>query len=57
MVDFFERLFDWLPDGGDGSLEFALFALPIAGLCWLAWRKHQAKAQQRQRNGDGQFIR
>lgn len=56
MVDFFERLFDWLPDGGDGSLEFALFALPIAGLCWLAWRKHQAKAQQ-QRNGDGQSIR
>lgn len=38
-MDFIERILGWSPDGGDGSFEFMLFALPIAGLCWLAWRR------------------
>lgn len=38
-MDFIERLFGISPDGGSGSLEFLLFALPIAGLCYLAYRR------------------
>ncbi len=42
-VDFIERIFGLSPDGGSGSLEFLLFALPIAGLCWLAARRRARK--------------
>ena len=45
-MDFFERLFGWSPDGGDGSFELLLFALPIAGLAWLAWHRRQLKARR-----------
>ena len=31
-MDFFEILFGLSPDGGNGSLEFLMFAMPIAGL-------------------------
>ena len=43
-MDFIERIFGWSPDGGDGSFEFLLFALPIAGLCYLAWRRRQRRS-------------
>jgi hypothetical protein len=42
---FIERIFGVGPDGGSGSLEFFLFAIPTAGLCyfvlkrWLQWRR------------------
>jgi len=45
-MDFLERIFGFSPDGGDGSLEFLLFMLPIAGLCYLAWRRRQKRQQQ-----------
>jgi hypothetical protein len=36
-MDFIERLFGIAPDGGSGTLEFLLLAIPIlaAGLWWL----------------------
>ena len=46
-MDFIELLFGFSPDGGDGSFEFLLFALPIAGLCLLAWRRRRRQAQQK----------
>jgi len=42
-MDFVEQIFGFSPDGGDGSFEFLLFAIPIAGLCWLVWRRRQKK--------------
>ncbi len=44
-MDFLERLFGWFPDGGDGSLELLLFALPIAGIGLLAWRRRRGRAR------------
>jgi hypothetical protein len=38
-MDFIERLFGFSPDGGSGAFEFLLFAIPIAGLCYLALRR------------------
>ena len=38
-MDFIERIFGFAPDGGSGTWEMLLFALPIAGLCYLAWRR------------------
>ena len=40
-VDFIERIFGISPDGGSGALEFLFFAVPIAGICWLAWRRRR----------------
>ena len=40
-MDFIEQIFGFSPDGGDGSFEFLLFAIPIAGLCWLVWRRQK----------------
>lgn len=40
-MDFIERLFGIAPDGGSGSLEFFLFAVPIAGLCYLVYRRRR----------------
>ena len=42
-MDFIERIFGLAPDGGSGTLEFLLFALPIAGLCYLAMRRQMRK--------------
>ena len=36
-MDFIERIFGFSPDNGDGSFEFLLFAIPIAGICALYW--------------------
>ena len=46
-MDFIERIFGISPDGGSGSFEFMLFAIPIAGLCYLAYRR-----KKRGRNKD-----
>lgn len=48
-MDFIERIFGIAPDGGDGSLEFFLFALPIAGLIALALWRRQSRRKQRAR--------
>ncbi len=45
-MDFIEKIFGFSPDGGDGSFEFFLFAVPIAGLCWLGWRRRQKRLQR-----------
>ena len=50
-MDFIERIFGFAPDGGDGSFEFLLFAIPIAGLAYLWWRRKQ-KARSTQDRGD-----
>jgi len=34
-MDFIERIFGFAPDGGSGSLEFLLFAIPVIVLCVL----------------------
>ena len=38
-MDFIERLFGMAPDGGNGALEFLLFALPIAGIVFSYVRR------------------
>jgi preprotein translocase subunit YajC len=43
-MDFIERIFGFSPDGGSGSFEFLLFAIPIAGICYLVLRR---RARQR----------
>ena len=40
-MDFIERIFGVAPDGGSGSLEFLLFAIPIAGIAYLIVRRRQ----------------
>jgi hypothetical protein len=42
-MDFIEQLFGISPDGGSGSLELALFLIPIAGAAWLAYRRTARK--------------
>ena len=48
-MDFIERIFGISPDGGTGSLEFALLLVPIAGLYLLylfGARKHSKSAER-----------
>ena len=45
-MDFIEKIFGIAPDGGSGNLELMLFAIPVAGLCWLALRA-RARRQRR----------
>jgi hypothetical protein len=42
-MDFIERLFGVSPDGGSGLFEFLLFAVPLAGVAWLYWRRKAAR--------------
>jgi hypothetical protein len=35
-VDFIEQLFGFSPDGGSGSFELMLLAIPVLGLLYLA---------------------
>jgi hypothetical protein len=42
-MDFIERLFCVSPDGGSGLFEFLLFAVPLAGVAWLYWRRKAAR--------------
>jgi hypothetical protein len=46
-MDFIEKIFGFSPDGGDGSFELLLFTIPVAGLIYLAYRRHQKKAKAR----------
>ena len=40
-MDFMERMFDFAPDGGSGSLEFLLFAIPVIGIAYLVVCRRQ----------------
>lgn len=40
-MDFIERIFGISPDGGSGSLEFLLFAIPVAGIIYLVARRRR----------------
>ena len=40
-MDFNERIFGFAPDGGSGSLEFLLFAIPVVGIAYLVVRRRQ----------------
>ena len=42
-MDFIERIFGIAPDGGSGALEFLLFAIPIAGIIYLAARRQRRR--------------
>ena len=47
-MDFIERIFGFAPDGGSGTLEFLLFAIPsIAGIAYLALRRRE-RARRKQ---------
>jgi hypothetical protein len=49
-MDFLEKIFGFEPDGGDGSFEMLLFAIPIAGLLVL-WRWRQRRQTQQRQAG------
>jgi hypothetical protein len=40
-MDFIERIFGIAPDGGSGSIEVLLFAIPIAGIAYLLLRRRR----------------
>jgi hypothetical protein len=46
-MDFFETLLGIAPDGGDGMLEFLLFAIPIVGIAYFACRRHQRRQREK----------
>jgi hypothetical protein len=41
-MHFIEALLGISPDGGSGTLELWLFAIPIAGILYLAHRRRHA---------------
>lgn len=44
-MDFIERIFGIAPDGGSGSLEFLLFAIPICGIAVLGlWHRARRRS-------------
>jgi hypothetical protein len=46
-MDFIERIFGFAPDGGNGSLEFLLFAIPLAGAAYLAlWARRRMQRKR-----------
>lgn len=51
-MDFIERLFGISPDGGSGAFEFVLFAIPIAGICYLALRRRNRKSKKNRADTD-----
>jgi len=49
-MDFIERIFGFSPDGGDGTFELLLFAIPLVGLALLYyWRTMRQRSLQRGR--------
>lgn len=48
-MDFIERILGITLDGGDGSFEFLLFAIPITGIAYLVWRRRQRADASRPR--------
>ena len=49
-MDFIERIFGIAPDGGSGSLEFLLFAVPIAGIAFLVIRSRQRRKRSKRKD-------
>jgi len=45
-MDFIEKIFGFAPDGGSGSFELLLFAIPIAGICYIVLRRHLRKQRK-----------
>ncbi|MEO5733808.1 MAG: hypothetical protein ABIN96_03975 [Rubrivivax sp.] len=46
-MEFIERIFGFSPDGGNGSFEFLLFAIPIAGIVYLVWRRRRRQVERK----------
>ena len=47
-MNFIESLFGIAPDAGDGSFEWLLFLLPLAGVAAVAaWRRSRRAAERR----------
>lgn len=44
-MDFIERIFAIAPDGGSGSLELLLLAVPLAGIAYLALRLRERRSR------------
>lgn len=45
-MDFIEKIFGFSPDGGSGSFELLLFALPVAGICYLVLRRRMRRQRK-----------
>jgi hypothetical protein len=45
VMDFIERIFGLSPDGGSGTLEFLLFAIPIFG-AYLIYRARSDRGKK-----------
>jgi hypothetical protein len=45
-MDFIEKSFGFAPDGGSGTFEFLLFAIPIAGICYLVLRRRARRGRK-----------
>ena len=43
LMDFIEQIFGFSPDGGSGLFETLLFAIPIAGIAYLARRRRRKR--------------
>jgi hypothetical protein len=47
-MDFFETLFGFSPDGGNGSFELLLFLIPVAGIAAVVgYRLRRARKRAR----------
>lgn len=44
-MDFIEKIFGLSPDGGDGTFEFLLFAIPIVGIVYLVRRARNRRGR------------
>jgi hypothetical protein len=43
-MDFIERIFGFVPDGGSGLFEMLLFVIPIAGILLVReWRRRSRR--------------
>ena len=56
-MDFIERIFGFSPDGGDGTFELVLFAIPIMGLVILAAWRQMRRMRRSQRSLADEDIR
>lgn len=46
-MNFIESIFGISPDGGSGSFEFLLFAVPVAGIVYLLARSRLRDKRKR----------
>jgi hypothetical protein len=44
-MQFIERILAIAPDGGSGSLEFLLLAVPLVGLAYLTLRARERRSR------------